>query len=97
MMEYLAYPIILALYFAPTITAYFKKHPNVLSIFIINLLFGFTVWGWIGAFYYVGKMKAPGFVGYIVFLGILGTLMAIAWPGMMRAREAAQDQPTAQE
>jgi uncharacterized membrane protein len=39
----------LGIYFLPTILAAFRKHPNALAIFLIDLLLGWTVLGWIGA------------------------------------------------
>ncbi len=37
----------LVLYFVPTIIAAYKKHPQILWIFLINLFFGWSVAGWI--------------------------------------------------
>ncbi len=34
-------------YFVPTIVAAYKKHPQVLWIFLINLIFGWSIAGWI--------------------------------------------------
>ncbi len=39
----------LAVYFLPTIFAVFRHHANALAIFLIDLLLGWTVVGWIGA------------------------------------------------
>lgn len=37
----------LVLYFVPTIVAAYRKHPQTLWIFLINLFFGWSVAGWI--------------------------------------------------
>ena len=37
------------LYFLPTVIATKKKHSNTTAIFLINLLLGFTIIGWIVA------------------------------------------------
>jgi len=37
----------LVLYFVPTIAAAYRKHPQTLWIFLINLFFGWSVAGWI--------------------------------------------------
>jgi hypothetical protein len=39
----------LAVYFAPSIIAAGRRHPNVLAIFLIDFLTGWTVVGWIAA------------------------------------------------
>ncbi len=39
--------IALVFYFVPTIVAAYKKHPQILWIFLINLFFGWSVAGWI--------------------------------------------------
>lgn len=43
--------IILAivLYFLPTLIAVLRKHKNKLAVFLLNLLLGWTVLGWIVA------------------------------------------------
>lgn len=48
----------LALYFAPTIIASFRKHPNALGIFLLNFLLGWTLLGWIGAL--IWSLMTPG-------------------------------------
>ncbi len=37
----------LVIYFIPTIIAAYRKHPQILWIFLINLFFGWSVAGWI--------------------------------------------------
>ena len=39
--------IALVFYFIPTIIAAYKKHPQILWIFLINLFFGWSIAGWI--------------------------------------------------
>lgn len=39
--------IALVIYFIPTIIAAYKKHPQILWIFLINLFFGWSIAGWI--------------------------------------------------
>lgn len=38
-----------ALYFMPTILAFRRKHANRYVIFLINLVFGITIFGWVGS------------------------------------------------
>ena len=44
-----AFVILLAIYFAPTIVALDRRHRHRLAIFLINLLFGWSLIGWAGA------------------------------------------------
>ena len=37
------------MYFLPTIVAYARDHKNVGPIFLLNLVTGWTIVGWIGA------------------------------------------------
>lgn len=46
----------LFLYFLPTIIAITRKHINVLSIFILNLLTGWTFVGWVIAIVWAFKV-----------------------------------------
>ena len=39
----------LSLYMLPTIIAMTRSHPNTASIFVINLLLGWSILGWAGA------------------------------------------------
>jgi hypothetical protein len=41
--------IITVCYFFPAIIAAFRKHHNLLAIFLLNLFLGWTFLGWIGA------------------------------------------------
>lgn len=36
-------------YFLPTLVAYFRQHKNIPAIFVLNLLLGWTVLGWVGS------------------------------------------------
>lgn len=36
-------------YFLPSIIAYIRKKKNILPIFLLNLFFGMTFIGWVGA------------------------------------------------
>jgi hypothetical protein len=38
-----------ALYFIPTMVAFYRNHTNCVAIFILNLLLGWTLLGWAGA------------------------------------------------
>ena len=39
----------LYIYFLPTVIARKKNNPNVVPIFLVNLFFGATLIGWVGA------------------------------------------------
>jgi len=39
--------LIFALYFLPTLIAFLRQHKNKLAIFLLNLLLGWTVLGWV--------------------------------------------------
>ncbi|WP_376916588.1 superinfection immunity protein [Paraburkholderia sp. OAS925] len=43
------FPAAIALYFSPAFAAAHRKHPNRVAIFVLNLLLGWTVLGWVGA------------------------------------------------
>jgi hypothetical protein len=43
------FPAAIALYFAPSVVAATRKHPNTMSIFLLDLFLGWTLIGWIGA------------------------------------------------
>ncbi|MYE31750.1 MAG: superinfection immunity protein [Chloroflexi bacterium] len=40
---------ICALYFLPSIVAWHREHSNLLALFVLNLLAGWTMIGWVGA------------------------------------------------
>lgn len=40
----------LAVYFLPALTAWYRSHHNTMAIAMLNLLLGWTVVGWVGAF-----------------------------------------------
>ena len=67
-MEVLAFFIIGALYFLPTIVAFSRSHHNKLAICALNTLLGLTVLGWIGAFVWACTAtvkKTPEAVGSV--------------------------------
>jgi hypothetical protein len=48
-LEIAALMALAVLHFAPTFIAVWRKHPRRIAIFVINLLFGWTIVGWIVA------------------------------------------------
>jgi len=36
------------IYFFPSLVAHSRKHPNLTSLFVLNLLLGWTILGWVG-------------------------------------------------
>ena len=46
-LELLLIVLIFALYFLPTLIAFLRQHKNKLAIFLLNLLLGWTVLGWV--------------------------------------------------
>jgi hypothetical protein len=48
-------------YFFPAIVAAVRRHPNATAIFLLDLLLGWTVLGWIGALVWcaIGERSAP--------------------------------------
>jgi hypothetical protein len=48
-LEVAALTALAVLHFAPTFIAVSRKHPRRIAIFVINLLFGWTILGWIVA------------------------------------------------
>jgi len=43
----LAVILIFTLYFLPSLIAFIRQHKNKLAIFLLNLLLGWTVLGWV--------------------------------------------------
>ncbi|MDD5537466.1 MAG: superinfection immunity protein [Candidatus Omnitrophica bacterium] len=39
--------LIVVLYFLPSLIAYLRRHKNIQAIFVLNLLLGWTVLGWV--------------------------------------------------
>lgn len=39
--------LIFAFYFLPTLIAFLRQHKNKLAVFLLNLLLGWTVLGWV--------------------------------------------------
>ncbi len=46
-LELLLAVLIFAVYFLPTLIAFLRQHKNKLAIFLLNLLLGWTVLGWV--------------------------------------------------
>ncbi len=46
-LELLLAVLIFAFYFLPTLIAFLRNHKNKLAIFLLNLLLGWTVLGWV--------------------------------------------------
>ena len=46
-LEFLLVVLIFAFYFLPTLIAFLRQHKNKLAIFLLNLLLGWTVLGWV--------------------------------------------------
>jgi hypothetical protein len=51
--------LFLVAYFGPTLTAFLRKKRNVLAIFVLNFLTGWTVVGWFAAFIWALTVDAP--------------------------------------
>jgi hypothetical protein len=47
LVELLLIALIFAFYFMPTLIALLRQHKNKLAIFLLNLLLGWTVLGWV--------------------------------------------------
>lgn len=41
--------LMIIFYFLPSLVAYVRHHKNILAIFMLNLLLGWTVLGWVGS------------------------------------------------
>lgn len=48
-LELLLAVLLFAFYFLPTLIAFLRNHKNKLAIFLLNLLLGWTVLGWVGS------------------------------------------------
>lgn len=46
-LELLLVVLIFVIYFLPTLIAFLRQHKNSLAIFLLNLLLGWTVLGWV--------------------------------------------------
>jgi hypothetical protein len=46
-LELLLVVLFFALYFLPTLIAFLRQHKNKLAIFLLNLLLGWTILGWV--------------------------------------------------
>ena len=48
-LELLIITLIFAVYFLPALIAFSRQHKNKIAIFLLNLLLGWTVLGWVGS------------------------------------------------
>ena len=49
LLEILLVVLIFGFYFLPTLIAFLRQHKNKLAIFLLNLLLGWTVLGWVAS------------------------------------------------
>ena len=49
LLEILLVVLIFGFYFLPTFIAFLRQHKNKLAIFLLNLLLGWTVLGWVAS------------------------------------------------
>ena len=49
LVELLVIALIFALYFMPTLIAFLRQRKNKLAIFLLNLLLGWSVLGWVAS------------------------------------------------
>ncbi len=47
LLEILLVVLVFTVYFLPTLIAFLRRHKNKLAIFLLNLLLGWTVLGWV--------------------------------------------------
>ena len=48
-LDMIAITSIFAVYFLPSFIAFSRQHKNKIAIFLLNLLLGWTVLGWVGS------------------------------------------------
>ena len=53
--------VAIALYFLPAIVASSRKHPQTVAIFLLNLLLGWTLLGWVAALVWSATAVAPNY------------------------------------
>lgn len=51
--------LIVKLYFWPSNLAIARRHPHAQAIFVVNLLLGWTIWGWVVALIWALVPVAP--------------------------------------
>ena len=56
--------LVLYIYFLPTITAVKRNSPHKTAVVIVNVLFGFTLVGWVVALLLASKQPQPVVVVY---------------------------------
>ena len=49
LVELLVIVLIVTFYFLPTLIAFLRQHKNKLAIFLLNLLLGWSVLGWVAS------------------------------------------------
>ncbi|MBS1188931.1 MAG: hypothetical protein H6R10_723 [Rhodocyclaceae bacterium] len=52
---------VLTLYFLPTVIAWSRDHDGMVKIFLLNLFFGWTAIGWIGALFWSISSSSASF------------------------------------
>ena len=48
-LDMIAVTSIFAIYFLPSFIAFSRQHKNKIAIFLLNLLLGWTILGWVGS------------------------------------------------
>jgi LPS O-antigen subunit length determinant protein (WzzB/FepE family) len=56
--------MVLYIYFLPTITAIKRNSPRKTAVIILNVLFGFTLFGWVVALILATKKTQPTIISY---------------------------------
>lgn len=51
--------LVAAAYFLPWIVAMWREHPQVVPIFLLNLLLGWTLLGWVGVLIWAAMAFKP--------------------------------------
>ena len=80
------------LYFIPTWIGLGRRHEKLLSIFLVNLILGFTGFGWM-----IALLMATDYNGWVQLLMVVlfvSLLAMIGYPAFMRARMTAHGKMT---
>ena len=51
--------LVITFYFIPTVIAWQKDHDSLITIFFVNLLFGWTILGWLAAVIWAAVQSKP--------------------------------------
>lgn len=51
--------LVVTFYFIPTVIAWQKDHDSLITIFFVNLLFGWTILGWLAAVIWAAMQSKP--------------------------------------